>query len=155
MGIEDINTDACTHLIYGFVGLSNVTWGIKLIDEEFDIQEKGFERFNALKQKNPNLKTGVAVGGWNEGGKNYHNMASDPKRRASFVASVVELLETWGFDGFDLDWEYPGASDRGGGWADNENFVLLFTLLYMPEISTMELTRSSMWRMELSCGRTL
>lgn len=34
-----------------------------------------------------------------------------------------------GFDGVDLDWEYPGAGDRGGKAEDTENYVLLLKTL--------------------------
>lgn len=39
-------------------------------------------------------------------------MARDPALRANFVASVVEFLLRFGFDGLDFDWEYP--ANRGG-----------------------------------------
>lgn len=32
---------------------------------------------------------------------------------------------TYGFQGVDLDWEYPASPERGGGRADTENYVLL------------------------------
>ena len=78
-----------------------------------------------LKQKNPKLKVMLAIGGWNEGGAKYSAMAKTADSRSTFIDSVVAFLELHQFDGLDLDWEYPGAQDRDGGWADKENFALL------------------------------
>ena len=78
----------------------------------------GYAQSVALKDINPDLKVLIAIGGWNEGGKNYSEMVSDPETRKKFVDSVVKFVEEHGFDGLDLDWEYPGAADRGGQWSD-------------------------------------
>ena len=42
---------------------------------------------------------------------------------------MVRFLNRYGFDGLDIDWEYPGAGDRGGRDDDTANFVLLMKTL--------------------------
>lgn len=77
----------------------------------------------ALKQVNPKLKVLAVVGGWNEGSTKYSAMAADPAKRATFISSTLSFIQQYGFDGLDLDWEYPGQ--RGGNDADRANFVTL------------------------------
>ncbi|EEB13864.1 predicted protein [Pediculus humanus corporis] len=96
---DDVPGNLCTHVIYSFIGVSNVTWEILVLDDEV-----------------------IAVGGWGEGGKKYSEMVSVKARRKTFIKSVVEFMNEFNFDGFDLDWEYPGASDRGGKFSDKNNF---------------------------------
>uniref|UniRef100_T1JFT1 Ribosome assembly protein 1 n=1 Tax=Strigamia maritima TaxID=126957 RepID=T1JFT1_STRMM len=124
--VEAIDPFVCTHLIYGFAGLS-VANTIRSLDEWNDFPDNwgkdAFGRFNRLKLVNPELKTILAVGGWNEGSKKYSIMAESASTRKTFVNSVVVFLTKWGFDGLDMDWEYPNLRD--GGLHDKENFVLL------------------------------
>ena len=51
-------------------------------------------------------------------------MAKTADRRATFIASTVEMVKEHGFDGLDLDWEYPGGrSDSPGAPEDKANFA--------------------------------
>ncbi|CAH1974583.1 unnamed protein product [Acanthoscelides obtectus] len=50
-------------------------------------------------------------------------MLSDSNLRRAFVKNAVEFLKTHGFDGLDLDIEYPGQ--RGAAASDKENYSKL------------------------------
>lgn len=104
--VENIDPFICTHIIYAFTGLGSDN-RIKPLDPWQDLKEnygKGaMERFTGLKKINPNLKTIVAIGGWNEGSIKYSAMASNPSSRKTFVDSCVEFIEKYNFDGLDMD----------------------------------------------------
>merc|ERR1712002_226367 len=130
--VEDIDPFLCTHVIFGFAGLSNHTWTIEVLDpwNELCPGDNGgnncaYDRFVALKNFNPDLKVILAVGGWNEGSVDYSVMAADPVKRKTFVDSTIALIQKHRFDGFDMDWEYPGV--RGGAPEDKQNFITLLS----------------------------
>lgn len=120
--IENINPNLCTHVIYTFVGITS-TGGIRILDDWNEIGKGGFKRFNELRNQNPSLKTLVAIGGWNEGSTVYSQVVNNPSLRSAFVKNIVNFVKEYGFDGFDLDWEYPGQ--RGGASTDKAAFVNL------------------------------
>lgn len=63
------------------------------------------------------------MGGWNEGSYKYSTVAASPALRQTMVNNVIAFIDQYGFDGFDLDWEYP--CQRGGADGDKANFVTL------------------------------
>lgn len=56
-------------------------------------------------------------------------MAASRETRQIFIASVQSFLRVFGFDGIDIDWEYPVAPDRGGIPADFINYVTFLSEL--------------------------
>jgi chitinase len=85
-----------------------------------------------LKQLNPNLKVLISIGGWNPPTYNqlFDLAASTEAQRQAFVGSCINLFIQGNiasgvstgtlFDGIDLDWEFPNASDTA-------NFTALLT----------------------------
>jgi len=120
---QNINPYLCTHLIYAFGGISNADT-IQPFDKYQDIEKGGYARFAALKTFNRDLKTMLAIGGWNEGSRRFSPLVADPDRRQVFVRSAVRFLRQYNFDGLDLDWEYP-TQRQGGRAEDKENYAIL------------------------------
>jgi chitinase len=52
-------------------------------------------------------------------------MASTSTNRAKFIRSAINFAHAHGFDGIDIDWEYPGWQEQGGKPEDTPNFTLL------------------------------
>ncbi|CCF43630.1 endochitinase [Colletotrichum higginsianum] len=59
-----------------------------------------------LKKANRQLKVILSIGGatWSS---QFATVASDQQSRELFADSSVTLMKDWGFDGVDIDWEFP------------------------------------------------
>eukprot|EP01083_Nonionella_stella_P235989 829252_1 len=64
------------------------------------------------KSTNPNLKVMISVGGWNFPSNFYSTMVANQTARTVFIQSVIAYMDQYGFDGLDIDWEYPGSAPR-------------------------------------------
>ena len=71
-----------------------------------------------LKMKNRNLKVSLSVGGWTYSQDGHFSFVTDATKRQTFVNSAIQLIEDYGFDGIDLDFEYPSSAAQGQGFAD-------------------------------------
>ncbi|XP_076290346.1 uncharacterized protein LOC143213900 isoform X3 [Lasioglossum baleicum] len=120
---QNINPYLCTHLIYAFGGFTKEN-ALKPFDKYQDIEKGGYAKFTGLKTYNKNLKTLLAIGGWNEGSSRFSPMVADQDRRREFVKNSVKFLRKNHFDGLDLDWEYPAFRD-GGKPRDKDNYASL------------------------------
>ncbi|XP_035787942.1 probable chitinase 10 [Anopheles albimanus] len=130
---ENIDPNLCTQLNYAFFHI-NPDGTIKLFDPWVDLPDGGgyntIAKVNNLKQINPSLKTIAAVGGWDDAhaiAGNFAKVAANPSLRAAFARNAVAFLQKYGFNGMDIDWEYPAKWQAEGmsSPADKANLVLL------------------------------
>jgi chitinase len=61
-----------------------------------------------LKLKDGRLKIVLSIGGWGAGG--FSEAVSTKTSRLAFINSIRDAVVKYGFDGVDIDWEYPTSS---------------------------------------------
>lgn len=112
-----------THINYAF---ANVKDGQVVLGEpDADIQN--FKQLKLLKAANPKLRALISVGGWTWSGQ-FSDAALTSASRQKFAASGVKFMKQYGFDGVDIDWEYPvqgGLTGNKERPEDKRNFTLL------------------------------
>ncbi|XP_046975063.1 probable chitinase 2 isoform X2 [Vanessa cardui] len=125
--VSDIDPTLCTHIVYAFAGLDEESYTIKSLDPWLDIDRNNgngaYKNLTRIKKAYPHVKITLSLGGWNEGSVKFSRMASDKWKRATFIRSVMQHLEKYGFDGLNVMWKYPTL--RGGSPEDKKNFVTL------------------------------
>lgn len=121
---DQIDASKLTHINYAF---ANISPDLKLTLGYPDVDPNNIKLLNSLKTKNPNLKTIISVGGWNWSGR-FSDAALTDASRSTFADSCVDFIVKYGFDGIDLDWEYPvsgGLVTNSRRPEDKQNFTLL------------------------------
>lgn len=111
--ISTVPATKLTHVFYAFANAANnaVSGG----------DTGKLAQLVSLKQKNPNLKVLISVGGWgNSAG--FPAIASTDANRTAFANSALQYIRTNHLDGIDIDWEYPATSDK-------QNYTLLIKKL--------------------------
>ena len=95
-----------------------------------------FNLLNKFKKQHPAVKTLISVGGWAETGGyfddngdridsgGFYRMTTNADNSVNvagintFADSVVTFLRTYGFDGVDIDYEYPTSNAKAGNPLD-------------------------------------
>ena len=135
--VPEVRADLLTHINYAFLNISEqgdciLGDAYAEIDRfyEGDSWDAGalrgsFHQLQLLKEANPHLRTLLSIGGWTWSNQ-FSAVASTPESRARFASSCADIMEQYGFDGLDVDWEYPGGGGLYPGRPeDTENFTLL------------------------------
>uniref|UniRef100_A0A093XDC7 chitinase n=1 Tax=Talaromyces marneffei PM1 TaxID=1077442 RepID=A0A093XDC7_TALMA len=115
---DDLDLTGLTHINFAFAFFDPQTFSISPMSSEAADLYRSFTGLKAKKQNyrhgfHPNTRTA------------FSDMVSNAANRRAFIGSLQNFMQTYGFNGVDIDWEYPAASDRGGVLVDTANFAEL------------------------------
>ena len=109
-----------------------------------------FKNLRTLKAKHPGLKTLISIGGWG-GSEGFSATASSEETRGGFAQSCADFVRLYGFDGVDIDWEYPVSGGCSGKIEDKKNFTLLMQAL-REVLDTLEPTEGKHYYLSFAGG---
>jgi GH18 family chitinase len=140
--VKNIPWSKVTHLNYAFAHVeanrisvgangpgnpaTGMTWDSPGAEPDESLPYRGhFNLLTKYKKLHPRVKTLISVGGWAET-TGFYTMTTNADGTTNqagintFADSVVEFLDRYGFDGVDIDYEYPTVLDDTGNpndWA--------------------------------------
>ncbi|KUJ19692.1 glycoside hydrolase [Mollisia scopiformis] len=125
MGPNDLDITGYTHMLFAFASIDPNSFQVVPLEASHPAL---YAQFTA--RKSASLQTWISVGGYSFSDPGptqttWPNLVSSSGNRASFINSLIQFMTQYGFNGVDLDWEFPGVASRGGQPSDTANFVSL------------------------------
>ncbi|KAJ3084522.1 hypothetical protein HDU99_000268 [Rhizoclosmatium hyalinum] len=120
--VSTISKKKWTHLIYAFGAISGNNI---VLDVNADLPY-------VTKLRAQGIKIILSVGGWGAASA-FVGVASSSANRQAFAASAMSIFTQYGFDGIDLDWEFPTSYKDTNGkvipGSDGDNLAKLIQTL--------------------------
>ncbi|PIG81145.1 endochitinase 1 [Aspergillus arachidicola] len=97
---QHIHADKLTHVLYAFANITET-------EERDKANVYGcVKQLGLLKKKHRHLKVLLSIGGYTNS-QSWAGILNVEANRKNFAESAVKLMHDLGFDGLDIDWEYP------------------------------------------------
>ncbi|KAK8131958.1 glycosyl hydrolases family 18 protein-like protein [Apiospora kogelbergensis] len=131
MDPSQIPVEALDQVNFAFVYITPGTYDLYPMGNDYSTLKKVAD----AKTRNPEAKIWLSVGGWSFNDNDtstqpvFSDIASTSEKSVKFADKVISFMNEYGFDGIDIDWEYPGAGDRGGKVEDVANFPRMMGVL--------------------------
>ncbi|SFE40968.1 Por secretion system C-terminal sorting domain-containing protein [Chitinophaga sp. CF118] len=115
--VDAVQYSKLTHINYAFILPTN-TGDLTAVEDAAKLR-------NLITKAHANgVKVEISIGGWNNGNDGaFEAFAANSSYRTNFTNKVVSLIDQYGLDGADIDWEYPNTG------ASANNYVALMTQL--------------------------
>jgi chitinase len=120
-GLRNDDAQKLTHVNFAFA---------RVKDGKASIEHwKNSENVCKFIREKGNIKVVLSIGGWGAGG--FSPAVATAERLEIFSQSLVDIVNDYGFDGVDLDWEYPCSGTAGIEYSvdDKPNFTAWVALL--------------------------
>ncbi len=102
-------TDAITVELIPYRQLTHINFAFLLprADGTFEPLLNSSKTKNLVNQGHANgVKVLISIGGWGLDSQ-FEELAASSQTRSTFVENTLKVLDEYGFDGVDIDWEYP------------------------------------------------
>ncbi|NTS78384.1 LytTR family transcriptional regulator DNA-binding domain-containing protein [Catenovulum sp. SM1970] len=130
-----------SHLIYSQAALSPggtvlssdhfIDFELKQLNDAGQSVKGNYNGIKSLKSNHPDLNVMLSIGGWAQ--SNFiSDIAADENKTATFIQSALALKKSYGFDGFEIDWRFPGFKTTPNQQVranDVSNYLLLIRKL--------------------------
>src|SRR5262249_35908356 len=107
--VSNIPASQVTHINYAF---ANLQPDGQVVRGDPGADAANFPQLQALKSQYPGLKPLISVGGWTWS-NHFSDVFANATTRQTFCTSLLNFVNQYGFDGADLDWEFPGSPGEG------------------------------------------
>lgn len=107
-GLNKLRFNTITHVNYSFA-IPTSDGGLRPLENP-SLAKQIIKKAHAN-----NAKAFIAIGGWSYNGTpleaTFKSATATKAKRTKFVNSILKLVDKYGFDGVDMDWEHPRVDD--------------------------------------------